>query len=403
MTEINILRLKNENSIIDKLDSYISKNLPDDIVLISQITSKILIVLIIFLILDFFQRKVLLKIALKIVPKTKNILMNTFIKKNVFTSFFRLFPLGICYLLVPLIFYSHPQSFHILNLIFSIFLIVFIAKFFISIIDSYNDVENRDKSYRTIALNTFLEFLKIIIVLLSSFIVISIVFDLSSSNFFTFLGAIMAVIILVFRDPVLGFVAGINIANSKQLKSGDEIYISKYNLEGIILEINLVTTKIQNKDKTISTIPTYDLISTEVINYEPMKSSHSRRIKRSIIIDSQSVLFLEKKELDEMKINEALLQYFTSQKTENDLIQTNLGLFRNYIKWNLQNHLLISKKDTLMVRLLDPTIYGIPIEVYCFTDTSDLLEFEDIQAEIFEHIISISTLFGLKTVAGVTS
>lgn len=403
MTQINILRLKNENSIIDKLDSYISKNLPDDIVLISQITSKILIVLIIFLILDFFQRKVLLKIALKIVPKTKNILMNTFIKKNVFTSFFRLFPLGICYLLVSLIFYSHPQSFHILNLIFSIFLIVFIAKFFISIIDSYNDVENRDKSYRTIALNTFLEFLKIIIVLLSSFIVISIVFDLSSSNFFTFLGAIMAVIILVFRDPVLGFVAGINIANSKQLKSGDEIYISKYNLEGIILEINLVTTKIQNKDKTISTIPTYDLISTEVINYEPMKSSHSRRIKRSIIIDSQSVLFLEKKELDEMKINEALHQYFTSQKTENDLIQTNLGLFRNYIKWNLQNHLLISKKDTLMVRLLDPTIYGIPIEVYCFTDTSDLLEFEDIQAEIFEHIISISTLFGLKTVAGVTS
>ena len=264
-------------------------------------------------------------------------------------------------------------------------------------------MENRDKSYRTIALNTFLEFLKIIIVLLSSFIVISIVFDLSSSNFFTFLGAIMAVIILVFRDPVLGFVAGINIANSKQLKSGDEIYISKYNLEGIILEINLVTTKIQNKDKTISTIPTYDLISTEVINYEPMKSSHSRRIKRSIIIDSQSVLFLEKKELDEMKINETLHQYFTSQKTENDLIQTNLGLFRNYIKWNLQNHLLISKKDTLMVRLLDPTIYGIPIEVYCFTNTSDLLEFEDIQAEIFEHIISISTLFGLKTVAGVTS
>jgi miniconductance mechanosensitive channel len=403
MKEAYTLRQKNQNSIIDQLDRYISVHFPEDVVLIMQIASKVLIILVIFLILDFLQRKVLLKIVLKIVPNTKNIWINTCIEKNVFTSFFRLIPLGICYLLVPIIFYPHPQSFHILDLVFSIFLISFIAKFLISVINSYTHVKNRDRSYVTVGLNTFFELLKILIIVLSSFIVILIVFDLTISKIFTFLGAIMTIIILVFKDSILGFVAGVNISNSKQLKSGDYISISKYNLEGYIVDINLITTKIQNKDKTVSSIPTYDLISTEVKNYEPMKASHTRRIKRSIVFNSQSIEFLGKKELDELKKISLLNVYFTNYKSDEDIIPTNMGIFRKYIKWYLRKNSRISKKDTILIRQLDPTIYGIPIEVYCFTNTSELNEFEEIQAEIFEHIISISSFFGLKIVTTIPS
>lgn len=403
MNEATTLRQKNQNTIIDQLDRYISNHFPDEVVLITQIASKVLIILVIFLILDFLQRKVLLKIVLKIVPNTKNIWMNTFIEKNVFTSFFRLLPLGICYLLVPVIFYPHPQSFHILDLAFSIFLITFIAKFLISVINSYAQVKNRDRSYVTVGLNTFLELLKMLIIVLSSFIIISIVFDLTSSNIFTFIGATMAVIILVFKDPILGFVAGINISNSKQLKSGDYISISKYNLEGSIVDINLITTKILNKDKTVSTIPTYDLISTEVRNYDPMKTSHTRRIKRSIVFNSQSIEFLGKKEFEELKNSSLLKEYFTTITLDEGVSHTNMGIFRKYVQVYLKKNSRISQKDTILIRLLDPTIYGIPLEVYCFTDTSDLKEYEEIQAEVFEHIISISSFFGLKTVSVIPS
>jgi miniconductance mechanosensitive channel len=403
MNEANTLRLKNQNTIIDQLDHYISNHFPDNVVLITQIASKALIILVVFLILDFFQRKVLLKIVLKIVPNTKNIWMNTCIEKNVFTSFFRLIPLGFCYLLVPVIFYPHPQSFHILDLIFSIFLISFIAKFFISIINSYTHVKNRDKSYVTVGLNTFLELLKILINVLSSFVIISIIFDLTSSKIFTFLGAIMAVIILVFKDSILGFVAGVNISNSKQLKSGDYISISKYNLEGNIVDINLITTKIQNKDKTVSTIPTYDLISTEVRNYEPMIMSHTRRIKRSVVYTNQSIKFLGKKELDDLKKIDLLKVYFTNYSPDESTLQTNMGIFRKYIKLYLQKNSHISKKDIVLIRQLDPTAYGIPVEISCFTNTSDLDEFEEIQAEIFEHVISISSFFGLTIVSVIPS
>lgn len=403
MNEATTLRQKNQNTIIDQLDRYISNHFPDEVVLITQIASKVLIILVIFLILDFLQRKVLLKIVLKIVPNTKNIWMNTFIEKNVFTSFFRLLPLGICYLLVPIIFYPHPQSFHILDLAFSIFLITFIAKFLISVINSYAQVKNRDRSYVTVGLNTFLELLKMLIIVLSSFIIISIVFDLTSSNIFTFIGATMAVIILVFKDPILGFVAGINISNSKQLKSGDYISISKYNLEGSIVDINLITTKILNKDKTVSTIPTYDLISTEVRNYDPMKTSHTRRIKRSIVFNSQSIEFLGKKEFEELKNSSLLKEYFTTITLDEGVSHTNMGIFRKYVQVYLKKNSRISQKDTILIRLLDPTIYGIPLEVYCFTNTSDLNEYEEVQAEVFEHIISISSFFGLKTVSVIPS
>lgn len=405
------LKLENQNSIIDNLHNYIANHFPESTILFSQIFIKVLIVLSIFLLLDWFQRKVLLKIVQRIIPKTKNIWMNTFMKKNVFTSFFHLLPLGICYCLVPVIFYHHPQSFHILDLVFSIFLIIFLSKFIICVIDSFTEIKNRDKSYRTVAVKTFSELIKILIILFSGFIIISILFNLTSSKIFTFLGAIMAVILLVFRDPILGLVTGINIAGSKQIKVGDWISIPKYGTEGSVKEINLVTAKIQNLDKTISTVPTYDLISTEVKNHEPMKVSHTRRIKRSVLFDFDSIKFVDESLINKLMKISLLKDYLlqikgksnlsdlkNSEGLKNRLRLTNLGLFRHYMKLYLLKNPRISTKDTILVRHLEPTVYGLPLEIYCFANTSVWLEYEEIQATIFEHLIALSSEFELKII-----
>lgn len=405
------LKLENQNSIIDNLHNYIANHFPESTILFSQIFIKVLIVLSIFLLLDWFQRKVLLKIVQRIIPKTKNIWMNTFMKKNVFTSFFHLLPLGICYCLVPVIFYHHPQSFHILDLVFSIFLIIFLSKFIICVIDSFTEIKNRDKSYRTVAVKTFSELIKILIILFSGFIIISILFNLTSSKIFTFLGAIMAVILLVFRDPILGLVTGINIAGSKQIKVGDWISIPKYGTEGSVKEINLVTAKIQNLDKTISTVPTYDLISTEVKNHEPMKVSHTRRIKRSVLFDFDSIKFVNESLINKLMKISLLKDYLLQIKGKSNLSDlknseghesrhriTNLGIFRHYMKIYLLKNPRISTKDTILVRHLEPTVYGLPLEIYCFANTSVWLEYEEIQANIFEHLIALSSEFELKII-----
>lgn len=405
------LKLENQNTIIDNLHNYIANHFPESTILFSQIFIKVLIVLSIFLLLDWFQRKVLLKIVQRIIPKTKNIWMNTFMKKNVFTSFFHLLPLGICYCLVPVIFYHHPQSFHILDLVFSIFLIIFLSKFIICVIDSFTEIKNRDKSYHTVAVKTFSELIKILIILFSGFIIISILFNLTSSKIFTFLGAIMAVILLVFRDPILGLVTGINIAGSKQIKVGDWISIPKYGTEGSVKEINLVTAKIQNLDKTISTVPTYDLISTEVKNHEPMKASHTRRIKRSVLFDFDSIKFVDESLINKLMKISLLKDYLLQIKGKSNLSDlknseglksrlrlTNLGLFRHYMKLYLLKNPRISTKDTILVRHLEPTVYGLPLEIYCFANTSVWLEYEEIQATIFEHLIALSSEFELKII-----
>lgn len=405
------LKLENQNTIIDNLHNYIANHFPESTILFSQIFIKVLIVLSIFLLLDWFQRKVLLKIVQRIIPKTKNIWMNTFMKKNVFTSFFHLLPLGICYCLVPVIFYHHPQSFHILDLVFSIFLIIFLSKFIICVIDSFTEIKNRDKSYRTVAVKTFSELIKILIILFSGFIIISILFNLTSSKIFTFLGAIMAVILLVFRDPILGLVTGINIAGSKQIKVGDWISIPKYGTEGSVKEINLVTAKIQNLDKTISTVPTYDLISTEVKNHEPMKASHTRRIKRSVLFDFDSIKFVDESFINKLMKISLLKDYLLQIKGKSNLSDlknseghesrhriTNLEIFRHYMKIYLLKNPRISTKDTILVRHLEPTVYGLPLEIYCFANTSVWLEYEEIQANIFEHLIALSSEFELKII-----
>jgi len=265
--------------------------------------------------------------------------------------------------------------------------------------------------YKIIALNAVSQTLKTFGIFVSTVVAISVIFGISGSTIVGSLGAITAVLVLVFRDTILGFVTGIHVATSKNLKVGDWIGIPKYNLEGTIEDLNLLTTKIKNFDKTISTIPTYDLLTTEIRNLQVISESNRRRIKRSIIFNINSFAFLSLEKVDELSKVNLIHSYLTQKKKElekersrlanpdlliNGRQLTNIGVFREYAFNFLKNNPNIDQENPVMVRQLENTPQGMPLEIYCFTNKSEWTSYEEIQSDIFDHLLVASKEFGLE-------
>jgi len=265
--------------------------------------------------------------------------------------------------------------------------------------------------YKVMAINAISETVKILGIFLFTIVSICVIFGIKGTTIVGSLGAITAVLVLVFRDTILGFITGIHVATSRSLKVGDWIGIPKYSIEGNILEINLLTTKITNFDKTISSIPTYDLLTTEIKNLQVMSESNTRRIKKSIFFNINSFKFLNFEEIERLKdIN--LIEDYLNEKTseinlEKEKIEhkdkiingrqlTNIGVFRYYTQKYLENDKEIDKESPIMVRQLEITTQGLPMEVYCFANDSKWEKFEQIQADIFDHLLVASKEFDLQ-------
>ena len=226
------------------------------------------------------------------------------------------------------------------------------------------------------------------------------------------LGAMAAVLMLVFKDPILGLVAGIQLSANRMLKLGDWLEMPKFGADGAVTDIGLTTVKVQNWDNTITTIPTYALVSDAFKNWSGMSQSGGRRIKRSINIDTTSIHFLSDEEIQRLTQARLLKPYIDTRSKEiedynrtynsdrasvlNGRRMTNVGTFRVYLTEYLQNHPRIRKDMTLMVRQLAPGAEGLPVEIYAFTNTVAWLEYEAIQADIFEHIFAVVDEFGLR-------
>lgn len=226
------------------------------------------------------------------------------------------------------------------------------------------------------------------------------------------LGAMAAVLMLVFKDPILGLVAGIQLSANRMLKLGDWLEMPKYGADGAVIDICLTTVKVRNWDNTITTIPTYALVSDAFKNWSGMSQSGGRRIKRSINIDTTSIHFLSSDEIECLMQARLLKPYINSRSKEieeynrqhnsdgvsvlNARSMTNVGTFRVYLTEYLKNHPRIRKDMTLMVRQLAPGAEGLPIEIYAFTNTVAWLEYESIQADIFDHIFAVIDQFDLR-------
>ncbi|RRJ21504.1 mechanosensitive ion channel protein MscS [Rheinheimera mesophila] len=239
-----------------------------------------------------------------------------------------------------------------------------------------------------------LDFIVVSILILSTLLGKSPVYLLSG------LGALTAVLLLVFKDTILGLVASIQLATNKMVATGDWIEMPKYGADGAVIEVALTTVKVQNWDNTITTIPTYALISDSFKNWRGMQQSGGRRIKRAIKIDIHSIGFLDEAEKQQL-MQHTVLQPFLITEIAKELLQqphlTNLKLFRCYAKWMLQHNPHINQNMTLMVRQLESNEVGLPLEIYCFSADKVWANYEQIQAEIFETLFATLPLFTLST------
>jgi miniconductance mechanosensitive channel len=265
--------------------------------------------------------------------------------------------------------------------------------------------------YKIMALNAISETVKILGLFIFTVVGLCVIFGIKGTTIVGSLGAITAVLVLVFRDTILGFVTGLHVATSKNLKVGDWVSIPKYSIEGNITEINLLTTKITNFDKTVSTIPTYDLMTTEIKNMQVMSESNTRRIKKSIYFNINSFKFLTDEDVERLKeinlISDYLEERTSEIKKEKESLEhkdkivngrqlTNIGVFRYYAQKYIENDPDIDKNGTRMVRQLEITPQGLPLEVYCFANDSKWERFEQIQADIFDHLLVASKEFELQ-------
>lgn len=294
-----------------------------------------------------------------------------------------------------------------IGLLIIFLIILFIFRVIDAIIDIYED---RESEY-TVGVRTFGQLIKIFVAFFGFLTFVATLIEVSVSQIFTVLGALTAVVLLIFRDSILGFISGLQISTSKSIKIGDWISATKYDIEGIVKEINLTVTKIEKFDKTVSTIPTYDLISTEITNHSSMAVTGTRRIKRPIVFNVNSFQFCDEKFLEKLEKIDLITDYIKEKKLElqtinqnvknkNKIINgrqlTNIGVFRIYTIHYLKSRNDISQNDRLVVRQLELTTLGMPLEIYCFANSSTFDIYEQTQADIFDHLITASKEFGLE-------
>ena len=253
--------------------------------------------------------------------------------------------------------------------------------------------------------------LKLVLSIAFGIFIISLLLGQSPLLLLSGLGAMTAVLMLVFKDPIMGLVAGIQLSANRMLQIGDWLEMPKYNADGDVIDIGLTTVKVRNFDNTITSLPTYALISDSFKNWRGMSESGGRRIKRSVFIDTTSVHFLSSDEISRLQHSRLLTDYLQQRQQEisqynqehhagdNALDRrslTNIGTFRAYLQQYLQAHPRIRQDMTIMVRQLAAQQHGIPLEIYCFTNTVAWGEYEAIQADIFDHIYAVATQFDLR-------
>lgn len=281
-----------------------------------------------------------------------------------------------------------------------------------ALLNTLNDIYNTYEISKSKPIKGFIQVLKTVVYIVCILLIIATLTNKELSNILIGLGTLSAVLMLVFKDPILGFVGGIQLTINDMLRIGDWIVMDKSKADGEVLEIGLTTVKVQNWDKTITTIPTYSLISDSFTNWRGMENSGGRRIARSFVIDVDTIKFCTPEMLERFKKFQLVSQYITEKEKEieeynklnniddsnlvNGRRQTNIGIFRAYLNAYLENCPFINKDMTFMVRQLSPTENGLPIQIYAFSSNKAWISYENIQSDIFDHVFAVVSMFDLK-------
>lgn len=347
----------------------------------------------------------------KLIMRTKNTFDDELHRHGFFRRTSHLAPALIIYVLSPL-FIGNILLLSLLQKTAVIYALVAIIRTVSALLNTIEDSYNASNLAKKAPITGFIQVAKLFMVIIGILLVISNLLDKSPLILLSGLGAVTAILLLLFKDTILGFVAGIQIAANRMVNTGDWISMPQYGADGDVLQVGLTTVKVQNWDKTITTIPTYALIAEPVKNWRGMSESGGRRIKRSIYIDIQSIRFCDEEMLSEFstiryikgyiqKKKEELQTFHSEQKIDiHDLVNsrrlTNIGTLRAYMQAYLANHSKINQDMTLMVRQLAPTELGLPLEIYCFSADKNWVNYEGIQADIFDHLFAILPAFRLR-------
>jgi len=330
-----------------------------------------------------------------------------------------LVPLLFIYKTVPVILNNFTYWEYIFEKGVKIYIIILSLWITRSIFNSLRDYLKQKPRFSDKPIDSYIQVIMLFLWLFGIISFVLILFDVSKTTLLTTFGSISAIIILIFRDTILGFVASISVSVNDMVHIGDWITMEKFGADGDVVEINLATVKVRNFDNTTTTIPTYSLISDSFKNWRGMLDSDGRRIKRHILIKANSVRFIQSEELEKFKKIQHLTSYIEHRQADIDKYNsnngidksvivngrnlTNLGLFRKYINQYILSHPGINKDMSLMVRHLQPTEKGIPLEIYCFSKDKTWLNYEHIMADIFDHIIASMPYFDLEVFEFISS
>jgi miniconductance mechanosensitive channel len=357
-------------------------------------------------------KKILVSAMVLIAKKSKTTFDDLLVTNNTAKYIAHLIPFLFIYQSVFIIlndFYYWESIFRKLVSIYIVILTIWIIR---SVLKAFRDYLKLRTRFSDKPIDSYIQVVMIILWIFGLTIIISKIFNIELINLYGTLGAISAIVILIFKDTLLGLVASIQVSLNDMVRIGDWITFDKYGADGDVSEINLATVKVRNFDYTITTIPTYALISDSFRNWRGMLDSNGRRIKRHILIKAKSIRFLTDDDIKELKKIQLITDYLNLKESEIGLYNsenvidknlaingrnlTNFGVFRKYIITYLENHPSIASDMTLMCRQLQPTSHGFPLEIYMFTKEQRFVEYEYIMSDIFDHIMASVAYFDLE-------
>ena len=346
--------------------------------------SLLLLILVFTLLFTRLFRLLLIPFIHRLTAKTKAKWDEALFNRRLLIAFSRLLPPIIWYLFLPMAFATTPTLLLILQKACLIYLVVTTLRLISTFLSTLYELSSNHEKLRHRPLKGIYQMVQLIAILVGVIIMISILIDKDATTILAGLGASAAVMMLIFKDSILGLVAGIQLSANDMLRPGDWITMSKYGADGYVIEVSLTTVKVQNFDKTITTLPPYALVSDSYQNWRGMWENGGRRIKRSLFIDMNTIRFCP---------SAAEPASVADQAAE---APVNLRLYRQYVLDYLERHPHVKNDMMKMVRQLPSTPQGLPLEVYCFADTTEWVEYERIQDEIFDHLIAVLPRFGLR-------
>lgn len=369
-----------------------------------------LAILLLSVIVHWITKKITIKIIHRLVENSKTDWDDYLLKRKVFQSLSHLTSVMVFYYSCN--FSEIAEVTSLMTTFTNVYFVIIFVKVISGSLKAANDIYLTTPYAASRSIKGYIQLILILVYFIAAIFIIAFIFKKSPLGLLTGLTAFAAVLLFVFKDTILGLVASIQLSANNMLKPGDWIEMPKHGANGTVVDISLNTVKVQNGDKTIVTIPTYSLVTDSFQNWSGMEESDGRRIKRSINIDMKSVRFCDQRMLDKFQKIQLIKNYVIEKQAEiteynrnlqieddglpNGRRQTNLGVFRKYMEEYLRNNPSINKEMTLLVRHLQPSETGIPIEIYVFSKIKELNIYESIQSDIFDHILAVIPTFELQ-------